>query len=155
MGTTREETARATARNDAREHLARLDENQLESRWNGGPTTRSILRAIAAQPDRVRSPLGRLLDEPTHPALSTVYVRPTRPVRISVGPSQFQLPPADVGDDLYQHLDWCECAELLRIARDDFGLDPERGPDKILPRTPGPPDPLASSRGEWFMLWWD
>ncbi|MEL7974735.1 hypothetical protein AAG589_02635 [Isoptericola sp. F-RaC21] len=147
-------TTRESARSEARALLDRFGAQQLTGRWNFGPTTGSILEAIAATPERVRCDLGRLeADSPASwPATSTVYVRPPRPMRISVGPSQFYPPTPE--DDEYEHPEWCECAALMAFVRDEFRLDFLHRPDEILPR---PPMGLhgEDDSSSWFMLWWD
>lgn len=150
----RHPTGPEAARSEARTLLDRLEPQQLVGRWNFGPTTGSILAAIVANPDRVRCDLGRIEAESDTdwPATSTVYVRPARSMRISVGPSQFYPPTPE--DDEYEHPPWCECAALMAFARDDVGLNFQCWPDEILPRAPiwqyGEED--SSS---WFTLWWD
>lgn len=73
------------ARADALTLLATLTDRQLQARWNFGPTTGAILRAVAADPERVRCEAHYLSADEKHPATSTVYVRPPRPFRISPG----------------------------------------------------------------------
>lgn len=149
------------ARAEALELLEAFTERQLESRWNFGPTTGAVLRAVAANPNRVRCAAGYLTPDEDCPATSTVYVRPSREFRISVGPSQFYGPfPGD--DDFdeteeYVHPDWCECASLCEYVRDELGLDQQYGPDEILPDGPRwlPPDADPGEPEQWLRLWWD
>ncbi len=147
-------TTPETAGAEARALLDSLSSPQREARWNFGPTTGSILAAISAGPARIRCDLGRIeaAADSDWPATSTVYVRPPRPMRISVGPSQFYPPTPE--DDEYEHPEWCECAALMAFVRDELRLDFQHWPDEILPRPPmwlhGEED--SSS---WFTLWWD
>jgi hypothetical protein len=148
------------ARAEARDLLAALSEPQLGARWNFGPTTGAVLRAVVADPDRVRCATGYVSPEDEHPATSTVYVRPPRPFRISIGPSQFYGPwPGDDDyDEEYVHPDWCECDALRSYLRDELGLDQEYGPDEILPDGPRwlPPDVAdCGDQDQWLRLWWD
>jgi hypothetical protein len=149
------------ARAQALELLAALNDRQLEARWNFGPTTGAVLRAVAAHPDRVRCASGYLTPDEDYPATSTVYVRPPREFRISVGPSQFYGPfPGDDGYDeleTYVHPDWCECDALGEYVRGELGLDQQYGPDEILPDGPRwlPPGVDPDEPAQWLRLWWD
>ncbi|MGC5166461.1 hypothetical protein [Luteimicrobium sp. DT211] len=149
------------AREEALELLDELTDRQLEARWNDGPTTGAVLRAVAANPDRVRCATGYIHPDDDWPATSTVYVRPERPFRIAVGPSQFYGPfPGDPEydeDEEYVHPDWCECEGLRQYIRDELGLDQQYGPDEILPDGPRwlPPDADAGEPAQWLRLWWD
>jgi hypothetical protein len=148
------------ARADALELLATLTARQLEARWNLGPTTGAVLRAVAANPDRVRCAAGYITPDGEHPATSTVYVRPSRPFRIAAGPSQFYGPwpgDEDYDEEYVRHPDWCECDNLRRYLRDELGLDQEGGPDEILPDGPRwlPPDADFREPDQWLRLWWD
>jgi len=146
------------ARAEALELLAAFTDRQLEARWNSGPTTGAVLRAVAANPDRVRCADGYLTPDDDYPATSTVYVRPPRTFRISIGPSQFYGPWPGDDDEEYVHPDWCECDALRRYIRDELGLDQDGGPDEILPDGPrwlpsGIDDP--GEPAQWLRLWWD
>lgn len=150
-----QQTTPDEARADALTLLATLTDRQLQARWNFGPTTGAILRAVAADPERVRCEAHYLSADEKHPATSTVYVRPPRPFRISRGPSQFD---GSWDDNEYTHPDWCECEGLLRHVRDELGIDFQHGPDEIHP------DALWSLSTQrlcddepesWFRLWWD
>lgn len=149
------------ARAEALELLEALTERQLGAHWNFGPTTGAVLRAVAANPDRVRCATGYVSPDDEFPATSTVYVRPPRPFRISVGPSQFYGPwPGDDDfdeDEEYVHPDWCECSDLLRYTREELGLDQRYAPDEILPDGPRwlPPDADPREPEQWLRLWWD
>lgn len=143
------------ARDEALQLLADLTAQQLEARWNLGPTTGAVLRAVAADPGRVRCATGYVSVDEKHPATSTVYVRPPRPFRISPGPSQ--CAPWD-DDNASVHPNWCECAGLLRYTREVLGLDHDGAPNEIHAEPPESCGLYATSQegpAGWVRLWWD
>ncbi len=122
--------------------LDRLDPGYLaEERQNDGPTIGSVLRALAANPDRLRAHgyvvgPGRCDERVT---IEGVLVR--------------------TDDELVvdrHHSTGCQCEALVRYVAEELGVDDMRVPPHEVGRWWGFEYTDGHERGQhWYRLWWD